>query len=424
MDSVTECSILKAQISKWEQLKKATQKRTDHMENKARNFYQTIQSMYLDLTEEIKSVKDILGEEIVASSETRSPRNSELYPTKQQYHQKTPKVQKIRPSIGELRDPVTQFQRIENALSTAETVSSPSDGEESGDMIFEKASLVKFARRKARRRSTMCVPRRPSKLRIVPLSPDQELEKPKLPNGKDESPIKKNKIELYPTKQQYHQKTPKVQKIRPSIGELRDPVTQFQRIENALSTAETVSSPSDGEESGDMIFEKASLVKFARRKARRRQSKVRIVPLSPDQEIEKPKLPNGKDESPIKKNKIELYPTKQQNHQKTPKVQKIRPSIGELRDPVTQFQRIENAPSTAETVSSPSDGEESGDMIFENASLVKFARRKARRRSTMCVPRRPSKLRIVSSSPDQELEKTKLPNGKDESPIKKNKIGE
>jgi len=46
------------------------------MENKARNFYQTIQSMYLDLTEEIKSVKDILGEEIVASSETRSPRNS------------------------------------------------------------------------------------------------------------------------------------------------------------------------------------------------------------------------------------------------------------------------------------------------------------------------------------------------------------
>ena len=53
------------------------------MENKARNFYQTIQSrfkemesMYLDLTEEIKSVKDILGEEIVASSETRSSRNS------------------------------------------------------------------------------------------------------------------------------------------------------------------------------------------------------------------------------------------------------------------------------------------------------------------------------------------------------------
>jgi len=79
----------------------------------------------------------------------------ELYPTKQQNHQKTPKVQKIRPSIGELRDPVKQFQRIENALSTAETVSSPSDGEESGDMIFEKASLVKFARRKARRRSTM-----------------------------------------------------------------------------------------------------------------------------------------------------------------------------------------------------------------------------------------------------------------------------
>ncbi|KAK2703063.1 hypothetical protein QYM36_018387 [Artemia franciscana] len=64
---------------------------------------------------------------------------------------------------------------------------------------------------------------------------------------------------------------------------------------------------------------------------------------------------------------FQLYPTKQQNHQKTPKVQKIRPSIGELRDPVTQLQRIENAPSTAETVSSPSDGEESGDMIFENA---------------------------------------------------------
>ena len=80
---------------------------------------------------------------------------------------------------------------------------------------------------------------------------------------------------------------------------------------------------------------------------------------------------------------LELYPTKQQNHQKTPKVQKIRPSIGEVRDPVKQFQRIENAPSTAETVSSPSDGEESGDMIFKNASLVKFARRKARRRSTM-----------------------------------------
>ena len=89
---------------------------------------------------------------------------------------------------------------------------------------------------------------------------------------------------------------------------------------------------------------------------------------------------------------LELYPTKQQNHQKTPKVQKIRPSIGELRDPVTQLQRIENAPLTAESVSSPSDGEESGDMTFENVSLAEFARRQARRRSPMVVI-----LRIISS---------------------------
>ncbi|KAK2718630.1 uncharacterized protein LOC136038035 isoform X2 [Artemia franciscana] len=314
MDSVTECSILKAQISKWEQLKKATQKRTDDMENKARNFYQTMQlrfsemeSMYLDLTEEIKSVKDILGEEIVASSKTRSPRNSELYPAKQQNHQKTPKVQKIRPSIGEfrLRDPVIQLQRIENAPLTAESVSSPSDGEESGDMTFENVSLAEFARRQARRRSTMFVPRRLPKRRIVSLSPDQnnrtipESSPTGTPGKLPESKVILKKLSIA----EIEQFTPQKLKLHEKNGSSPEsPNVLLKRTRNQKL------SPGEIDKLTSQKFKlqektESSSQKLTSPKVFLRRVSVQEIEKA-DSPFKKPKLPNGKDESPIKKNKI------------------------------------------------------------------------------------------------------------------------